>query len=519
MTTVVLNNAATIDDSQFPALTGGASAPVTLQLGVDAPNQRVTLGANARAAGVTEVLYQPTSGATASNGFAVDVSALQSPTLLIGSGLSNHFMLTQSELAQTTINGGAAAGGENYIGLQSSVAITDADFSHGNISHITSLQLFSGAAGQTITLGANAVAEGITGLYTENANLTFVDLSGMTGTPGVTVRSGAQASIIGSPGNDFYRFFMGDLSGSDTIHGHAGSTNTVALRDQGHIDDANFANMTNIQVAALTFDHSGQSITLGAMAQAAGVRTVEFVTGATLPTHGYLADMHQMTVGVTIRGSGNNDTMMGSSGDDHFIIGPNSSDSIVGDGGNDIAVFANPRSSYTLSQSGGVVTVFQNIHSVDTISGVAQLQFSDQTVATSTLSPTTPPTTPSPSASAMAQLAVGFDANFYLARNPDVASAGIDPLQHFQAFGWHEGRAPDAFFDVAFYLSHNPDVAAAGLNPLAHYEQFGWKEGRDPSASFHTNAYLAANADVKLAGLNPLDHYLMFGLAEGRSLG
>ncbi len=31
------------------------------------------------------------------------------------------------------------------------------------------------------------------------------------------------------------------------------------------------------------------------------------------------------------------------------------------------------------------------------------------------------------------------------------------------------------------------------MNPLTHYDQFGWKEGRDPSAAFDTSAYLAAN--------------------------
>src|SRR4051812_48051613 len=155
MTTVVLNSAANVDDSQFPALTGGASAPVTLQLGVDAPGQRVQLGANARAAGVTEVLYQPTSGASAGNGVTIDVQDMQAPMLLIGSGGSDHFMLRQSALAQTTIDGGS---GENFIGLGDFTAITDADFSHGNLTHVQSLQLFSGAAGQSIRLGAAAVA-------------------------------------------------------------------------------------------------------------------------------------------------------------------------------------------------------------------------------------------------------------------------------------------------------------------------------------------------------------------------
>ena len=515
MTTVVLNTAANVDDSQFPAVTGGASAPVTLQLGVDAPGQRVQLGANARAAGVTEVLYQPTSGATAGNGVTIDVQDMNAAMLLIGSGTGNHFLLHQSELAQTTIDGGGT-GGENVIGFGDAVSITDADLAHGNISHVQALQLFSGAAGQSIRLGTAAVAEGITGIYTDNANGSSVDLSGMTGTPGVTVRATSQSMIVGSPGNDHYRFFNGDLNATDTIVGHAGTTNTVEIRDEGHIDDDNFAHISNVQVAALTFDHSGQHIQLGALAQAAGVRTVAFTSDGGLPIHGYLADVRQMTVGVTIHGTANNDTMLGGSGNDTFLIGANSSDSIVGGGGTDTAVFVNPKSAYTISVAGGVVSVSQTVHSVDTISGVATLQFADQTVNVASL--TAPQPTVTPQTNGSAELAVGFDASFYLAHNSDVAASGLDPFLHYQQFGWHEGRNPDAFFDVAFYLAHNSDVAAAHIDPLAHYEQFGWKEGRNPSAAFNTNAYLAANSDVKLAGLDPLDHYLMFGQAEHRNL-
>ena len=519
MTTVVINTAANIDDSQFPAVTGGASAPVTLQLGVDAPGQRVQLGANARAAGVTEVLYQPTSGATAGNGATIDVQDMNAPMLLIGSGTGNHFMVHQAELAMTTINGGSA-GGENFIGFGDAVSLTDADFSHGNLSHVQSLQLFSGTPGQTISLGSAAAADGITGLYTENANNTFINLSGLVGSPGVTVRAASQTLIVGSPGNDHYRFFFGDLNSTDTIQGHAGSVNTVEIRDEGHIDDDNFAHISNVQVAALTFDHSGQHIQLGALAQAAGVRTVEFTAGGGLPTHGYLADVRQMTVGVTIHGTANNDTMLGGSGNDTFIIGANSSDSIVGGGGTDTAVFVNPKSAYSISVAGGIVSVFQNVHSVDTISGVAQLQFADQTVSVASLSTTTPPPAGAPpgGGNPQAELAIGFDASYYLSHNSDVAASGMDPFLHYQQFGWKEGRNPDAFFDIAYYLSHYSDVAAAHIDPLAHYESNGWKEGRNPSAAFDTNAYLAANTDVKLAGLDPLDHYLMFGQAEHRNL-
>jgi hypothetical protein len=65
-------------------------------------------------------------------------------------------------------------------------------------------------------------------------------------------------------------------------------------------------------------------------------------------------------------------------------------------------------------------------------------------------------------------------------------------------------------------LAHNPDIAAAGVNPLLHYDQYGWQEGRDPSVSFSTSGYLAANPDVAGAHLDPLQHFLTYGLYEAR---
>jgi hypothetical protein len=60
-------------------------------------------------------------------------------------------------------------------------------------------------------------------------------------------------------------------------------------------------------------------------------------------------------------------------------------------------------------------------------------------------------------------------------------------------------------------------VKAAGINPLDHYNLAGWHEGRDPSVGFDTTAYLAANPDVKAAAANPLVHFLAAGADEGRS--
>jgi hypothetical protein len=71
-----------------------------------------------------------------------------------------------------------------------------------------------------------------------------------------------------------------------------------------------------------------------------------------------------------------------------------------------------------------------------------------------------------------------FDPQWYLSHYPDVASAGVDPVEHYLRFGAAEGRNPSPRFDTRYYLHSNPDVAAAGVNPLLHYIQFGVSEGR-----------------------------------------
>ena len=109
-----------------------------------------------------------------------------------------------------------------------------------------------------------------------------------------------------------------------------------------------------------------------------------------------------------------------------------------------------------------------------------------------------------------------IDDLFYYSRYHDVWNAHADADAHYNTFGWHEGRNPDAFFQTAVYLSANPDVKASGVNPLTHFDITGWKEGRVPSITFDPAQYLNANPDVQAANIDPLRHYLANGFQEGR---
>jgi hypothetical protein len=138
-------------------------------------------------------------------------------------------------------------------------------------------------------------------------------------------------------------------------------------------------------------------------------------------------------------------------------------------------------------------------------------------------------------------MSIAFNEAYYLANNPDVAAAidaGVfqSAEEHFNLFGWSEGRDPNENFDTSFYLSENPDVAAAGVNPLDHFWAYGAAEGRIPNQTidtllgqpeigggddaFDSAAYLAANPDVQAAvdagSFTAYQHWVLYGQFENR---
>lgn len=71
-------------------------------------------------------------------------------------------------------------------------------------------------------------------------------------------------------------------------------------------------------------------------------------------------------------------------------------------------------------------------------------------------------------------------------------------------------------FDTEWYRAKYPDTAAAGIEAIEHYLWLGARLKRNPSPMFDTAAYLEANGDVEFTGMNPLLHYLRLGRQEGR---
>ncbi|SDO53587.1 Predicted hydrolase, HAD superfamily [Methylobacterium phyllostachyos] len=122
-----------------------------------------------------------------------------------------------------------------------------------------------------------------------------------------------------------------------------------------------------------------------------------------------------------------------------------------------------------------------------------------------------------------------FDGPWYLANNPDVAAAGLNPLLHYLENGRAEGRpthpyvdpkavariANSDLFDAHWYhATQAPDVAVD--QAARHYLQEGASRGLSPGPLFDGPWYLENNRDVATAGLNPLLHYVECGRSEQR---
>lgn len=100
-----------------------------------------------------------------------------------------------------------------------------------------------------------------------------------------------------------------------------------------------------------------------------------------------------------------------------------------------------------------------------------------------------------------------FSARYYLAHNPDIARAFIDPLYHFLTKGAKEGRNPSPYFDITYYFDEYLEAGESGVNPLCQFITEGWKNGKNPSAVLNTNEYIALNPSCLESGNHILVHY------------
>ena len=83
---------------------------------------------------------------------------------------------------------------------------------------------------------------------------------------------GGNDNLKGGLGNDSFYTFSSELTLADTIDGGSG-TDTLFISDNGAVLDAQFTKVTNVDIIAS--DDNGLTLTLGALAKAAGVTTVD----------------------------------------------------------------------------------------------------------------------------------------------------------------------------------------------------------------------------------------------------
>ena len=108
-----------------------------------------------------------------------------------------------------------------------------------------------------------------------------------------------------------------------------------------------------------------------------------------------------------------------------------------------------------------------------------------------------------------------FDSNWYLASNPDVTAAQVDPWRHYVEFGAAEGRDPNPLFHSSWYLNRYAELIPAYSNPLLHYWECGAAQGCDPNPLFDSDWYLERYPDAHAQEFNPLLHYRHIGAARG----
>ncbi|NKN34474.1 FG-GAP-like repeat-containing protein, partial [Marichromatium bheemlicum] len=225
-------------------------------------------------------------------------------------------------------------------------------------------------------------------------------------------------------------------------------------------------------------------------------------------------------------GDGGNDRLDGGPGAD-ILIGGRGDDRLVGGSGADTTQVAGSMTELTLTRAADGTATLVSASGTDTLGADVELLVSTADGALTLVQ----------TFSAARHPGLGidttFDADFYLAANPDVAAAvaaGIIATAeaHFLTWGAAEGRAPNTGWDEAAYLAGNPDIAAAVAtgqiaSGIAHVL-------RNPSqdlvlaadTTFDTTFYLANNPDVAAAiatgRLSSAEaHFLGWGMAEGRA--
>lgn len=81
---------------------------------------------------------------------------------------------------------------------------------------------------------------------------------------------------------------------------------------------------------------------------------------------------------------------------------------------------------------------------------------------------------------------------------------GINRLLHYGLVARFRGLSPTPWFDAEYYLQSNPDVAQSGFDALEHFQRWGWREGRSPLPGIDMRRLLGSQPGLRVSKGNPL---------------
>jgi len=387
---LTLLNEAAVADAQFTSVTGVEvlTSDTNIEL-------KASLGAKAAAAGITTVTFNNDNDAndtlTVGSGFtsaltvnldATDTNANTVSASAYTGALTVKVKATAADDSSHTITGGTGSDTlQVSVDATKTVLVTDVtnvetfSFIDGDTTtaHTVTVALVDGNATftstsdfQTITVDGSTLVDDI---LTVNANAEAnakVVIKGGEAADVISISKSANFgdSITAGKGNDTINVVTtADLTSKDTIDGGAG-TDTISFNQAAGnaVTDAMFTSLTSIEKVSLGTDTTGQSVTLGTKAVAAGVNhvTAAAVTTATKTVTIDLSGMVGAT-GVSITGGSGGDIILGSTGNDTISGGAaNANDVITGGAGAD---------KITLDSGGTGMTVIKLNLNADVASG------------------------------------------------------------------------------------------------------------------------------------------------------
>src|SRR3984957_15305043 len=107
-----------------------------------------------------------------------------------------------------------------------------------------------------------------------------------------------------------------------------------------------------------------------------------------------------------------------------------------------------------------------------------------------------------------------FDKHYYVATNPDVAGAGVDPFIHFLKYGCAESRSPHPLVNFAHMRSRDRFLFSEAPS-LFQLEEALFLDLVDPSAYFSLAYYRTQVTGPKDSQRGLLGHFLAVGLLAG----